>query len=329
MAEKPKVVITHWVHPEVLELLDGRCRLLTNQSKQTLPRREIKDRTADAQAIMVFMPDTIDESFLAACPHLKMVAAALKGYDNFDVAAIRRHGAWFSIVPDLLTIPTAELALGLLIGLGRNILAGDRHLRGGGFQGWRPRLYGAGLQGRTLGIIGLGRVGRALARRLIGFEMEVIYFDTQPLDAEQEAGCQVSFRPYHQVLAASDYLLPLVPLTSQTTHLIDRRALAAMKPGAFLINVCRGSVVDEEAVAAALQEGHLAGYGADVFEMEDWARPDRPRGIPDALLADTERTLFTPHLGSAVDQVRREIALQAARNILDWLEGRTPRDALV
>ncbi|MCB2185444.1 MAG: hydroxyacid dehydrogenase [Deltaproteobacteria bacterium] len=325
MSEEFTVVLTHWVHPEVVELLSARCRVIPNETRETLAREDILARAAGAQALMVFMPDTIDAEFLAACPGLRIVAAALKGYDNFDVPAITAHGAWFTIVPDLLTIPTAELAVGLLLGLTRHVLAGDRLVRSGAFQGWRPQLYGTGLTGKTLGILGLGRVGQTLAERLSGFQMRVLYHDAvrQPVAQEQRLG--VSYAELDQVLAESDFLVPLLPLTPATLHLIGPAALTRLKPGAFLINVCRGSVVDEAAVADALAAGRLAGYAADVFELEDWARPDRPRGLEPRLLADPGRTLFTPHLGSAVDEVRREIALEAARNILDFQEGREPR----
>jgi phosphonate dehydrogenase len=277
---------------------------------------------------MVFMPDSLDEAFLERCPQMKVVAAALKGYDNFDVAACTRRGVWFTIVPDLLTIPTAELVIGLLLGLTRKIANGDRYVRSGAFRGWRPHLYGAGLSGHTLGIVGMGAVGQALARRLRGFDLKLLYHDTRPLPLVIERGCGLDHVSLDELLAASDFLVPLLPLTARTIHLINRETLARMKPGAFLINACRGSVVDEQAVAEALAGGCLAGYAADVFEMEDWAREDRARAIPPALLAATDRTLFTPHLGSAVDEVRLEVERQAAHSILQALNGEEPAGAV-
>jgi len=134
--------------------------------------------------------------------------------------------------------------------------------------------------------------------------------------------------PLEDLLGESDFIMPLLPLKPDTFHLIDSGALGRMKPGSFLANISRGSVVDEEAVAEALASGRLGGYAADVFEMEDWAREDRPRSIPRSLLEDTDHTFFTPHLGSAVDDVRREIALEAARNILSALNGERPEGAI-
>lgn len=277
-------------------------------------------------AMMAFMPDCVDEDFLRQCPRLEIVAAALKGPDNFDIDACTRHGVWFTLVPDLLTIPTAELAVALLLGLTRRVLAGDDHIRSGNFSGWRPELYGAGLTGRTAGIIGMGAVGRALAERLAAFRMHIIYCD--PQDVALPAGVNAGRTDLVSVVARSDFLFPLTHLNRDTHHMISRTALAAMKPGAYLVNVGRGSLVDEEAVSEALKAGHLAGYAADVFEMEDWALLSRPRAIHPALLADRGRTLFTPHIGSAVDEVRLAIAMEAAWNIVDVLEGRRPRGTM-
>lgn len=273
-------------------------------------------------------PDSIDEEFLAACPHLKIVAAALKGFDNFDVEACTRRGVWFSIVPDLLTVPTAELALGLLLGLTRRMLEGDRLIRTGEFAGWRPHLYGTGISGGTCGIIGLGAVGRALARRLKGFDVNVLYHDVLPPSASEEAELGVQRASFEDLLRNSDFVFPLTPLRPATLHLIDRKTLLLMKKGAFLINVCRGSVVNEKDVAEALESEQIAGYAADVFEMEDWARTDRPSGIFSGLTQKAEKTFFTPHIGSAVDSVRREIAMEAARNILQALNGEVPQGAI-
>ena len=310
---KHRVVITSWVHQEVIQLLEQSCDVISNNEREPLPYEEILRRTQDAHALMVFMTDSIDDDFLGACPNLKIVAAALKGYDNFDVESCTRRGIWFAIVPDLLTIPTAELAVGLLIGLTRKMLDGDRLVRTGQFRGWRPKLYGTGLAGRSLGIVGMGALGQAVARRLAGFDMKALYADNLPLADETERAWGLTRVSLDSLLERSHFVLLCVPLVHDTLHLIDESALAKMRPGSFLVNVCRGSVVDERAVACALESGHLGGYAADVFEFEDWARSDRPTGISAQLPSVKSSTLFTPHLGSAVDDVRREIALEAAR----------------
>jgi phosphonate dehydrogenase len=301
-----KVLITQSVFPEAIDLLSPHAEVIVGPP------------SPEADALMVFMPDSLDEAFLSSCSKLKIVAAALKGYDNFDVEACTRLGIWFTIVPDLLTEPTAELALALMIGLSRNVMAGDRLIRSGGFQGWRPILYGTGLAGSTVGLIGFGAVGRALARMLRGFSCRFQYFDPA-VDGSA---------PLDTVLGSSDFVLPLLPLTPQTFRMLSRGALSRMKRGSYLINVSRGSIVDEDAVADAIESGHLAGYAADTFEMEDWARGDRPREISPRLLQLTDRTLFTPHLGSAVVSARREIERAAASNILQVLRGERPSGAI-
>jgi len=216
----------------------------------------------------------------------------------------------------------------LMIALARNILPGDRLIREGGFVGWRLRFYGKGLQGSTAGIIGLGAVGRAVARRLAAFDMKILYADTQPIPEEKFPGRALVYTTLEDLLRESDFVIPLVPLTDQTRHLLNARTLALLKPGSFLVNASRGSIVDEEAVSEALRSGHLGGYAADVFEMEDWALPNRPGTIHPKLLMMTERTVFTPHLGSAVEAVRLEIEMEAALNILEALNGETPRGAV-
>lgn len=325
---KKKVVITHWVHPEIIDMLRSVAEVIPNDTRETLPPAEVLARTRDAHAMMVFMPDSIDRHFLEACPNLGIVSAALKGYDNFDVDACTERGVWFSIVPDLLTIPTAELTIGLLLGLTRRLLEGDHHIRSGSFQGWRPALYGTGLTGRTLGIIGMGAVGKAIAKRLAGFDMRLVYCDEVALEPDQEKAWSLARLSLDALLQECDFVIPMLPMNPKTFHLIDADAIARMKRGAYLVNACRGSVVDEPAVAEALKTGQLAGYAADVFEMEEWTRTDRPAAIPRALLDNTAQTFFTPHLGSAVKEVRLEIERQAAWNIIQALSGQRPAGAI-
>jgi phosphonate dehydrogenase len=273
------------------------------------------------------MPDRVDEAFLEACPHLKIVAGALKGADNFDAQACTRRGVWLTTVPDLLTVPTAELAIGLMVGVMRHVLDGDRLIRSGQFAGWRPVLYGAGIEGATVGIIGMGSIGRAIAQRLRGWGARLIYTDREPIKSEEESRLGVTWSNLDSLLVAADVVILAVSLAPETLHLMDAQRISKMKQGAFLINPCRGSVVDEGAVCESLKRGHLAGYAADVFEMEDWARSDRPRQIDPELL-NHPRTLFSPHLGSAVRRVRILIERCAAENVLQALAGEVPRDAV-
>lgn len=328
MSMPPKIVMTSPVFPEVEAMLGAHARLVINRDLEPWPTETVRTELADATAMLAFMPDRVDAELLAACPELKIVACALKGYDNFDVDACTRAGVWLSIVPDLLTVPTAELAVALVLGLNRKILAGDADVRSGTFRGWRATHYGLGLAGSTVGIFGFGKVGRAIAERLQGFGSRVLVHDLTPCEPAILDAFKVHQVGLDDLLAQSDVMVVALPLAHNTLHLVDARLLARLKPGVHLVNVGRGSVVNEGAVAAALESGQVGGYATDVFELEDWAREDRPDAISQAFLDARDRTLFTPHLGSAVRSVRLEIEQRAAANIIDVLNGRQPRDAL-
>jgi phosphonate dehydrogenase len=326
----------------VYKLLSSHGLQVLRHDGETLPPARVRALASQADGMLAFMPDCVDRDFLAAAPRLRVVAGALKGSDNFDLRAMAAAGVVFTRVPDLLSAPTAELAVALAVALARRLPEGDAAVRGGGFSGWRPALFGRGLAGATVGVVGLGAVGRALLNRLAGFApREVLYLDPDPrahaaAAAWSAARAALPGTPalapapsLAALLAAADIVFPLTPLTPATRHLVGRTALAGVKPGALLVNVGRGGCVDEAAVAEALADGRLAGYAADVFELEDWRLADRPRALHPQLLADSARTLFTPHLGSAVTEVREAIALEAAENIVDVLVRRVrPRGAV-
>ena len=325
---RARVVVTHWVHPEVSAFLTEFCdAVMPSRDEGVWPRQKVADLAADADGLIVCMADSVDEAFLARCPRLRVISAALKGYDNFDAGACARHGVWLTIVPGTLIDPTAELAIGLMIGLMRRIAEGDEQVRRGGFAGWRPQFYGATLSGATVGLLGMGQLGQAIARRLAGFGPDMVYHDASCLDPDTERALALSYLGLGAVAETSDVLVAALPLTTRTRHLVGASLLRRMRNGAFLVNVGRGSVVDEEAVAGALESGRLGGYAADVFAMEDWALPGHPAAIPDRL-ARHPRTLFTPHLGSAVDDVRRQMSLQAARQVKQALGGQRPDHAV-
>jgi phosphonate dehydrogenase len=323
----PEILVTHRIFPDTRDVLARVGRVIAPLRGDALPVAAVRRHARSATAMMAFMPDLVDDAFLARAPRLRIVAGALKGYDNFDAAACARRGVCLTIVPDLLTVPAAELTVGLMIALARHVTDGDRYVRSGRYRGWRPRLYGRGLAGETAGLVGMGAIGRAVAERLAAFGMRLVFTDPNPSVRSDAPGVRVERLPLDALLAAADFVILGAPLVDSTTHLIDEARLARMKPGAFLINPSRGSLVDEKAVAASLDAGPLGGYAADAFEMEDWRRADRPRSIA-AALRRHPRTLFTPHLGSAVVAARQAIERRAAENIVDCFEGRPPRDAI-
>lgn len=317
----PTVVITNACFDETKALLAPRCTLVCNDDPDRIwSRAQVIERLQGADAMLAFMTDSVDEDFLAACPTLRIIACALKGYDNFDTAACRRRGVALTFVQDLLTVPTAELAIGLTLAVTRHIPAADRSIRTHGFHGWRPTFYGTGIAASTVGIVGFGAVGRAIAERLHGFGARLLAVDGTTVDATLADRYRVTPTPMASLLADSDIVILALPLTADTLHMIDADAIASMKPGAYLVNPGRGSVVDEHAVAAALASGHLAGYAADVFEMEDWARADRPPRIHEDLISARGKTVLTPHIGSAVTDVRKAIEREAALSILNHFD---------
>ncbi|MQA88268.1 MAG: hydroxyacid dehydrogenase [Streptosporangiales bacterium] len=325
--DDPAVVVTHWVHPEVVQALARFCRPVAPPERRVMSRDEVLAALADASGVLVCMADHVDDGFLDAGPNLRVVSATLKGYDNIDVAACTRRGVWLTILPDQLTAPAAELALCLTLGILRRVGEGDRHVRSGAYAGWRPEFYGATLADSRVGVIGMGRLGRAYTRLLVSCGARVVYADETPLPPADEEALGVRRVEPSELLAASDVVVPLVPLTPATKNMIDADAIARMRSGTALVNVCRGSVVDEHAVADALESGHLSGYAADVFAMEDWAAADHPATIPQRLL-DHPRTLFTPHLGTAVDRARLRMSLAAVRQAEAALDGRRPEYAI-
>ncbi len=255
---------------------------------------------------LVPMPtDRIDAAVLAT-PGLRVVACHSVGVDHVDLDAARAHGVVVSNTPGVLTDATADLTLALMLAVARRLCEGERLVRDGRFLGWRPTmLRGLDLQGARLGIVGFGRIGQAVAHRARAFGMEIAWrrsTDGVPLD---------------ELLATSDIVSLHCPLTAHTRHLVDAGALQRMRPGAVLINTARGPIVDEDALADALDAGHLGGAGLDVHAHEPRVHP-RLLGRDDVVLL--------PHLGSATWRTRRQMALKAARNCVAVLRGEAAPD---
>lgn len=320
-----KIVVTSKVFAQTLELLSQWGEPLANDTIDPWPKDELLQKAQDAVAIMAFMPDVVDGAFLDACPRLRIVSCALKGYDNFDVEACTERGVWLTVVPNLLTKPTAEFALGLMLALSRHVLTGDDLVRSGQYAGWRPILYGKSIDGSSVGILGGGAIGKEIARKLAGFDCRVLVYDH---DTKSTLPSNARWASMQEVLEEADYLIVALPLGPTTIHLINDDVLSRVKPDCLLINVARGSLVNEAQVVSALRSGRLGGYAADVFEFEDKNRQSTPRQIHPELLEMRHKTVLTAHLGSAVTQVRMEIERDAAMNIGEALTGRRPHGAV-
>lgn len=279
-----------------------------------MSRAQLLEALGEASGLISLLSVTVDQALLAAAPRLRVVANFATGYDNVDVAAATRRKVVITNTPDVLTEATADFAFALLLATARRMVEGDRLVRGGQWAGWAPGLLlGADVAGATLGIIGMGRIGQAVARRARGFSMRVLYASSRSDDTAAALGAtRVGM---DELLAASDFISLHCPLTPRTRHIIDRSAIAAMKPGAILINTARGACVDEVALAEALVAGRIAGAGLDVFAEEPAVHP--------ALLA-CDGVVLAPHAGSATTTARRRMAETCARAVRAVLDGRVP-----
>jgi phosphonate dehydrogenase len=316
------IVVTNPVHDAVRKRLAEYGDVVINDSATPWSDAEVRERARNADALMGFMTDRIDAELLTYASRLQIVAAALKGFDSYDVDACTEAGVWLTIVPDLLTEPTAELAIGLAISIARHVRPGDEHIRSGQFEGWRSHFFGLGLRDSTVAVVGLGCVGRAIVDRLRGFACKEI-LGVDPVSAyPNTTPCEL-----YEAFSRADFVFLAVPLSPHSHQLVGSKTLAHAKSGQYVINIGRGSVVDEAAVLSALESSVIAGYAADVFACEDWSLPSRPTLIDPRLLAHPN-TLFTPHLGSAVRDVRLAIEHRAASNIIAVLQGQVPPDPI-
>lgn len=313
----PRVVITRTLTDAAMraaEALEGELVVGPEEPPST---RWLLDAVPGAAAVVCTLTERIDAELLdAAGPRLRIVANVAVGYDNVDVAAARERGIAVTNTPGVLDAATADLTFALLLALARRVAEGDRFLRTRPGWVWGPRLL-VGLDvsaGATLGLIGYGRIGRAVARRALAFDMRVLaYSPSSPTSGTDEQG--VAYADLATVLGTADVVSVHVPLNAATHHLIDAGALAAMRPGALLINTSRGGVVDTEALIEALRAGRLGGAGLDVFEGEP---------LVDPRLLDFESVVLTPHIGSAGLATRDRMGTLAVRNAAEVLAGRPP-----
>jgi len=323
------VYYTHQVPREGLELLTPHISIIVNEGEAPPTKEEVIRASRNAHAICWFVTDIIDEEIILSCPNLRILAGFGRGHDNIDVSTATSRNIWVTVAPEPTLESVADMAWGLILSIARRIIQGDHFIRSNKLSGWHPnRCLGYQVYKKTLGIIGMGRLGRAIARRSVGFEMDVFYCETVPVDKTVEKDLNLRRASLNELLQKSDFICIATPLTKNTFHLISSRELSLMKPTAFLINTARGSEVDEEAVAIALAREAIAGYAADVFEMEDKQYSSRPLQVTAGLIDQPDRTVLTPHLSTAVKDTRIEIATYQAHNVLQALRGQRPTGAV-
>lgn len=306
-----KIFVTRQLPEEGLDILRQAGEVACGPVEKAMPRAELLAAVRDVDGLLVASHTKVDVELLDAAKRLKVVANFGVGVDHVDVEACTRRGIWVTNTAGSLTETTAELGWGLILATVRRIAEGDRLVRAGRWEGVGPLVFlGTELTGKTLGVVGAGRIGQAVARRAAAFGMRVVYTSRTP--KPEVAG---EHRSLDALLRESDVVILTVQLAAETRHLIGARELGLMRPSAHLVNIARGAVVDEAALAKALLEKRLAGAGLDVYENEPALHPD---------LLRCERAVLAPHVGSATIETRTRMAVISARNCVDVLQGRRP-----
>lgn len=310
---RPRVLVARRLFDDVLAPLRAVFELDVHDSDVALPPAALAQRLQGCWGLLASGSERVDAALLDACPELQAVALVTVGFNNLDLPACRARGLRLSNAPGVLTEATADFGLALLLAAARRVGEGERYVRAGRWQGWGiDQFAGAPVAGSTLGIVGMGRIGAAIARRAHhGFGMRILYANRRP--SPEADAVQARHRPLPELLREADHVVLVVPYTSDTHHLIGAAELALMKPSATLVNLARGGVVDDAALAAALRSGRLAAAGLDVFEGEPAVHPD--------LLA-CDNAVLTPHIASSTLSTRRAMVQLAVDNLLAWAEGR-------
>ena len=317
MNNKPRILIARAISPEVVERLQEHFDVQSNQDDIVWSPQQLIAQLQGKDGVLTSGSQQINAELLAACPQLKIVANMAVGYNNFDVAAMTAAGVQGTNAPDVLTETTADFGFALLMATARRICESEHYLRAGKWKDWRYDLFaGAEVHGSTLGIIGMGRIGQAIAKRAAyGFGMKVIYHNRSRLDAALEADCKASYVGKEELLKSADHVMLVLPFTPENRHTIAAAELAQMKPTATLINIARGGIVDDAALAQALRDKRIAAAGLDVFEGEPAVHPD---------LLTVPNVVLTPHIASATRGTRTAMAGLAADNLIAFFAGKGP-----
>jgi gluconate 2-dehydrogenase len=320
---KPRILIARAVFPEIIERLSQYFEVQTNQADEIWSKAEFIARLQGQVGVFTTGGERIDGEVLAACPELKICANMAVGYNNFDLDAMSKAGVLATNAPDVLTETTADFGFALLMATARRITESEHFLRAGKWTKWGVDMFaGAEIHGSTLGILGMGRIGQSIAKRgALGFGMKVIYHNRSRLEASLEAECKASYVSKAELLASADHLVLVLPYSASSHHSIGAAELAQMKPFATLINIARGGIVDDIALAAALRDKRIAAAGLDVFEGEPTVHAD---------LLSLSNVVLTPHIASATLPTRLAMCTLAADNLIAYLTGKpalTPLNA--
>lgn len=319
--QKPKILVARAIFPDILARLEQVADVQSNQEDHLWNAEDLKAAMANKDAAIVTGGERVDADILKASPQLKIVSNIAVGYNNFDMAAFGAANVMATNTPDVLTDTTADFGFALLMATARRVTESEHWLRAGNWK--KFSIYDTPLSmdihHSTLGIMGMGRIGQAIARRARGFNMNVKYYNRSRLSADLEKECGATYVDRDTLLKESDHIILVMPYTPENHHLFGEKELNMMKPTATLVNIARGGIVDELALAKALQEKKIFAAGIDVFEGEPTVRPE--------LLA-LKNIVLAPHIASATEKTRRAMIELAIENCLAGLAGKTPPNLL-
>ena len=284
--------------------------------------QEVEERIENYESLLLLGPiKKIDAPLLSKAKKLKIISNYGVGYDKIDVAFAKANGIIVANTPHAVTVPTADLALALMLSLCRRVNVSDRAIRNKRLGSWyNTQLPSISMAGKKLGIIGMGRIGKAVAKRAVAFGMKIIYYQRNRLSPTIEKAYQASYLPLNDLLQQADIISPHIPLTANTHHLLGAKELSLLKPSAFLINTARGAVIDESALIELLQNKKIAGAALDVFE-------DEPT-VPEAFLT-MDNVILTPHIGTASNEARSAMFEEAIQNLLEYFSGKVVTNRVI
>jgi gluconate 2-dehydrogenase len=319
--QKPKILVARAIFPDILARLERVADVQSNQDDRLWGAADLKAAMANKDAAIVTVGERVDADILKASPQLKIVSNIAVGYNNFDMAAFSAANVMATNTPDVLTDTTADFGFALLMATARRVTESEHWLRAGNWK--KFSIYDTPLSmdihHSTLGIMGMGRIGQAIARRARGFNMNVKYYNRSRLSPDLEKECGATYVDRDTLLKESDHIILVMPYTPENHHLFGEKELNMMKPTATLVNIARGGIVDELALAKALKDNKIFAAGIDVFEGEPTVRPE--------LLA-LKNVVLAPHIASATEKTRRAMIELAIENCLAGLAGKTPPNLL-
>jgi glyoxylate/hydroxypyruvate/2-ketogluconate reductase len=314
---KPKILVARPIFPEVITRLAQHFDVQSNQADEDWSKAQLIEKLKDKDGAFTTGGDRIDGDVLAACPRLKICANMAVGYNNFDIDAMTAAGVLATNAPDVLTETTADFGFALLMATARRVTESEHYLRAGKWSKWSYDMFaGSDIHGATLGVLGMGRIGQGIAKRgAHGFGMNVIYHNRSRLDAGLEAQCKARYVSKEELLKTADHVVLVLPYSPASHHTIGAAELALMKPTATLVNIARGGIVDDAALALALREKRIAAAGLDVFEGEPQLNPD---------LLTVPNVVLTPHIASASVPTRLAMANLAVDNLIGFFKDKRP-----